>query len=270
MTVDLVVGDFDSADPDVVAASGAAIEQHPTAKDATDLELALDAAQRAGAQHVVVVGGGGGRLDHLFGNVLLLAAPAFEQLHLEADFGDARIAVVHGGQDVAIDGEPGELVTLLPVGGTAAGIVTSGLEYPLAGESLAPGTTRGVSNVMQSTPATVALDIGHVAGDPTRRFLVIVDVEVVPLPLGTDVNRYAHVEAAIARRAGVRPARRSQRARHDHRRPARRGVAARSRRCTSRASPSGAEQVITIVKFAEHADAGDQPTIDGLTGKFRS
>jgi thiamine pyrophosphokinase len=160
LQVDLVVGDFDSADPDVVAASGAAIEQHPTAKDETDLELALDAARRAGAHRIVVVGGGGGRLDHLIGNVLLLAAPAYENLHIEAAFGDAHIAVVHGGQEVMIDGAVGDLVTLLPVGGTAQGIVTSGLEYPLAGESLGSGTTRGVSNVMQSPPAIVAVDTG--------------------------------------------------------------------------------------------------------------
>src|SRR5688572_20257234 len=45
--VDLVVGDFDSVDPDDLAAaeaSGAAVERHAAAKDATDLELALDAA----------------------------------------------------------------------------------------------------------------------------------------------------------------------------------------------------------------------------------
>ena len=42
--VDLVVGDLDSADPaavDAAVAAGAAVERHPEAKDATDLELAL-------------------------------------------------------------------------------------------------------------------------------------------------------------------------------------------------------------------------------------
>jgi hypothetical protein len=32
---------------------------------------------------------------------------------------------------------------------------------------------------------------------------------------------------------------------------------------------SGAEHVITVCKIAEHADERAQPTIDGLTKKFR-
>ena len=76
--VDRIVGDLDSADPDLVEAAvarGAVIERHPAEKDATDLELALDAAVREGAQRVVVVGGGGGRLDHFLANVLLITTP---------------------------------------------------------------------------------------------------------------------------------------------------------------------------------------------------
>ncbi len=49
--VDLVVGDLDSVDPDDARRArrpaGAVVEQHPADKDATDLELALDAARGA-------------------------------------------------------------------------------------------------------------------------------------------------------------------------------------------------------------------------------
>src|SRR5262245_39959523 len=63
----VVVGDMDSVDPDALAAAeaaGARIERHPAAKDATDLDLALDVALAAGADRVVVVTGTGDRLDH--------------------------------------------------------------------------------------------------------------------------------------------------------------------------------------------------------------
>src|SRR6266508_1904364 len=79
LDVDLVVGDFDSADPAAVDAAvrrGTELERHPSEKDAIDLELAIDAARRAGASRVVVIGGGGGRLDLLMANLLLLAGPA--------------------------------------------------------------------------------------------------------------------------------------------------------------------------------------------------
>ena len=55
LTVDLVIGDLDSAVPDDVAraaAAGARVHRFPADKDATDLELALDAARTFGATSV--------------------------------------------------------------------------------------------------------------------------------------------------------------------------------------------------------------------------
>jgi len=92
VNVDLLVGDLDSVGADALEAAVAAgvdVEKHPTAKDATDLELAFDAAIRRGARTVLVVGGHGGRLDHLLANALLYASPRFATLRVEARMGDA-------------------------------------------------------------------------------------------------------------------------------------------------------------------------------------
>jgi thiamine pyrophosphokinase len=59
-------------------------------------------------------------------------------------------------------GEPGDLVSLLPVGGPALGVRTTGLLYPLRGERLLPGTTRGVSNELAATLASVEVEAGTV------------------------------------------------------------------------------------------------------------
>jgi len=164
LAVDHLVGDLDSVDPGAVEAAEAAgttVERHPAEKDATDLELALDAALARGARRLVVVDGGGDRLDHLLGNVLLLASAAYADTDVEAFCGDAHIAVTRGGGEaVAITGEPGSLVTLLPLGGAARGIVTDGLRYPLHAEDLAPGTTRGVSNELVRDAGSVRLADG--------------------------------------------------------------------------------------------------------------
>src|SRR5207244_5111418 len=72
VAVDLIVGDLDSADPGLVEAAiakGTTVERHPAEKDATDLELAFDAALARGARRVVLVDGGGGGLDSLLGNL---------------------------------------------------------------------------------------------------------------------------------------------------------------------------------------------------------
>src|SRR2546423_1409528 len=62
--------------------------------------------------------------------------------------------------DLHVDRAAGDLVTLLPAGGCARGITTKGLQYPLHGEDLLPGTTRGVSNVIVDHPVSVVLDEG--------------------------------------------------------------------------------------------------------------
>lgn len=162
--VDVAVGDFDSISAGGLArakAEGARIERHPAEKDKTDLELALDEAIRVGASEIVVLGIGGGRLDHLLANLLLLATPKFSGCRVTAYDGRVRVHVAHGGAGpTPLPGAVGEILTLLPIGGEAWGIVTEGLRYPLRNGLLASGTSRGVSNVVETTPASVQLEAG--------------------------------------------------------------------------------------------------------------
>ena len=59
-----------------------------------------------------------------------------------------------------LEGTPGELVTLLAVNGPAEAVRTEGLVYPLRGETLEPGSSRGVSNVFADATAHVAVERG--------------------------------------------------------------------------------------------------------------
>ncbi len=160
IAVHQVVGDFDSVTPDALAAAeraGARIDRHPTAKDATDLELALDAA-RAVAKRIVVVGGDGGRLDHLLGTALLLGSAAYADRTILAYLGPATVHVIRSA--TTLTGVPGELVTLLAMHGPAHGVRTSGLLYPLRAETLHPGSSRGVSNEFTHRTAEVTVSAG--------------------------------------------------------------------------------------------------------------
>jgi thiamine pyrophosphokinase len=159
--VDLVVGDLDSADPaavDAAVAGGTVVRRYPPDKNQTDLELALNAARGAGAARVIVVGGSGGRLDHFLANALLLASPSFADLDVEALVGGAHITVIR--RDARLSGAPGDLVSLLAVGGPARAVRTGGLRFPLDGEDLLPGSTRGVSNELIEPVAAVSLEHG--------------------------------------------------------------------------------------------------------------
>ena len=160
-SVDLAIGDFDSvsaAGLTAVTEAGARVERHPPAKDATDLELALDAALARGPDEIVVVGGHGGRLDHLLAGLLLLTRDAYADVTVRAVTGHARVHVVRS--TVALTGAIGDVVTLVAAGGPAHGVTTEGLRYPLVGETLTPGSTRGVSNELTAPVASVSLTAG--------------------------------------------------------------------------------------------------------------
>jgi thiamine pyrophosphokinase len=156
--VDVAIGDFDSVTATglaAVEAAGARIERYPAAKDATDLELALDAAVALDPSRILVIGSSGGRLDHLLGSLLLLGDERYARVTIDAWLGGARAHVIRGSRTLA--GTPGELLSLLPLDGAAEGVTTEGLEYPLHGETLAPGTSRGISNVFAAAEARITV-----------------------------------------------------------------------------------------------------------------
>ncbi len=159
--IDVAVGDFDSVDPVALTraeASGARVERHPTAKDATDLALAMAAAAATDPSEIVVAGGAGGRLDHLLGGLLALTDDAYAHIRVSAHVGPARVFVVR--DRLVVPAQVGELLTLLPVNGPARGITTHGLRYPLLGETLQPASTRGVSNEVLDDHVSIELTDG--------------------------------------------------------------------------------------------------------------
>lgn len=166
-----VVGDLDSASPAALAVAregGATVHRHPADKDATDLELALalvvdELAPAAGLDEIVVIGPGGGRLDLLLGDVALVCGPRLAACTVTARLGPATVTVVRPGSGRTITGPVGAQVSLLPVHGPADGVTTTGLRWVLDDAHLAPGTTRGLSNELVTSPATVRLASGVVA-----------------------------------------------------------------------------------------------------------
>jgi thiamine pyrophosphokinase len=92
--------------------------------------------------------------------LLLLAAEAYAGVEIDAQLGRAAVHVVRGERVLA--GRRGELVSLLALHGAATGVVTEGFVYPLRRESLAPGSSRGLSNVFADRKARVSVESGVV------------------------------------------------------------------------------------------------------------
>lgn len=160
--VDVLVGDLDSVGANALErarVSGITIEVHPADKDHTDLELAMAAAIERGAGRVVLVGGAGGRLDHLLANVAVLASDRYAAVAVEAVMGDAALFVVR--TSLTLHGSAGGLVSLLAVGGDAQ-VSSTGLRYPLGADLLEAGVGRGVSNELVADRAEIVVTRGVV------------------------------------------------------------------------------------------------------------
>lgn len=162
LRVDVLIGDFDSINPahrTRLEAAGTRLEARPPDKDETDLELALLYAAHQGADPIIVLGTLGGRLDMTLANLLLLSHPALSALRVEI-WHDWQTAWLIRPPGDTVQGQPGDTLSLIPLGADAIGVTTHHLKFPLHHETLASGPARGVSNVMAAPTARVELKAG--------------------------------------------------------------------------------------------------------------
>lgn len=169
---DLLVGDLDSAQPADVAwmtRQSVVLHQYPVAKDATDSELAVQAALDVlakqadrSAQELVLLGAFGSRPDHVLANQLLAADLAGQGWRLILTDGVSCLYTLVGGQTlhVAHPAAPANggqahgngsyknwAFSVIPVTQTITGLTYhEGLIWSLTDAVLTRGTTRGVSN----------------------------------------------------------------------------------------------------------------------------
>ncbi len=175
---DLVVGDLDS-----VTAAGVAwarerrvpIEVYPTDKDLTDTQIALGAALSRQLLHVLLISGGGDRIDHSISAITALGHPSLGQCKtVNALWGRSRIHVLHAPGYWEFDLPDGTTFTLLALHGECDRVTLSGATWPLLDATIEPGSSLGVSNVaieqlrlsVGSGVLTVIVP-NHLSGAPT-------------------------------------------------------------------------------------------------------
>lgn len=146
--IDITAGDFDSL---------GYVPEHsvvyPSEKNFTDGEIALDLLIGKGCRELVIYGGGGGREDHLFGNLQLLYAAYLRGVHcvMRTDFCDIYCA----SGKIVFENMSGRTVSLAPVGLSAHIMNSEGMKYPLEDLTLTAGSCRGISNVVEGSRAHV-------------------------------------------------------------------------------------------------------------------
>jgi thiamine pyrophosphokinase len=158
----IVVGDFDSLDElllQELSERGSQVRRVTVEKNETDTELAVQAAIERGATSITLLGAiGGVRFDHTIANILLLTS--FEAVEMRIVDGSSTGWIVRGPGSSGIDGQVGDLLSLLPLTSNTSGVRTRGLYYALHGETLYFGKPRGMSNVLTQKHAEVSLESG--------------------------------------------------------------------------------------------------------------
>jgi thiamine pyrophosphokinase len=167
----LAVGDFDSSEPGAqtrLRALGVRVEEHPAAKDRSDLDLAITAAMAAGATSLTLTACSGRRLDHTIaalGSLLRASAADVADWQEPTFAGWAFEAPSRSG--VALSVEPGTMVSVFAIG-TASGVTVRGGRFALQDATLDPLSSRGLSNVASGPRFSVSARHGCV--------VVIVDI----------------------------------------------------------------------------------------------
>ncbi|MFZ5823961.1 MAG: thiamine diphosphokinase [Bacillota bacterium] len=160
LTPDLLLGDFDSADPAMIAdleQRGTPVLRVPVEKDQTDTHLALEEAVRRGATEIWLVGASGGRLDHTVANLLLLPGVPVPVTLVD---GKNTARLLRPGQSLTVAGEAGDFLSLLPLTPEVTGVVARQVKWPLENATLRWGESLGVSNQMTGPEAHVAVGEG--------------------------------------------------------------------------------------------------------------
>lgn len=158
----VVIGDVDSLTEKTrsqLEAADVSFVTYPAAKNETDLELALLYAVAHYQKPVFIVGGFGGRFDQTLANILLLAHPQLQKRPIKfvTPYEQAWLITSQS----TINGQVGDIVSLIPLGGDVFVAQTTGLAWPLQNETLAFGPARGVSNELTAVSATVTIISGY-------------------------------------------------------------------------------------------------------------
>lgn len=161
VTPHIIIGDLDSVDREKLAYFediGVGIRKFPEKKDQTDLELALQFVVESGFEKIYLLGATGGRIDHFLGNLYICSNPKFADKEIKLLSKNSELFVCK--QDQQIYGQPGDLISLIPISDQVKGIKTQGLEYPLENEDLNRWEARGISNLMVEETAKIHFQSG--------------------------------------------------------------------------------------------------------------
>jgi thiamine pyrophosphokinase len=156
-TPDLIVGDFDSIEPETLKAFRSVRQKHITDQNSTDLEKAFRELLKKGYKTITVLGATGGRFDHAIGN---LSALAKFSLRADITFVDDSGFYFLIKDHCVLALPERTIISLIPLS-FCSGITTTGLRWNLKNESLQLGVRESTSNIAVTSQIKISVRAGN-------------------------------------------------------------------------------------------------------------
>lgn len=139
----LVIGDFDSVS--VPLPKNVPVVKLPVEKDITDCEAAIDEGFKNGCSSFVILGGTGGRFEHTFANISLIAKTV--KNGYECIMVDKKhiFRAIHN-SSLRLKYSENTQISVFAFGNKAYGVCERGFHYPLDNYDLDPFEPLGISN----------------------------------------------------------------------------------------------------------------------------
>lgn len=157
---DLIIGDMDSFKGDL-SAYRCKVIVHDTQKDDTDTGLAVKYALENGYNDIVLIAGTGGRLDHTFANIQIMAYAAEKGVDIKMVKDDTIIYVTNK-SPIVFDRPKQKYVSVFAFSEKVTGVNLMGMKYPLVDAVLENTFPVGVSNECISAQCGIYFNSGTI------------------------------------------------------------------------------------------------------------
>ncbi len=161
---DSIIGDLDSVRPEVwkyFAAQDVEFIEYPVHKDLTDLQLAMELARERGADEIVLLGALGKRLDHTLHNLYAGIKMVRQGVRISHYTPECWVYLVQ--DELVVDGQAGDIVSVIALTDRVEGVFESGFEYNLKEQVLRSDQPYTISNLLAGRQGVIRLRTGILA-----------------------------------------------------------------------------------------------------------